>query len=793
MSANALKVLRSGYQWLLDGLGLSQEPWQPNPEVQKAHLKLFGKAEVNYISNFQNTGPALRSIHTLVKLRPDVKVAPKYLHPQFEHPDRCSFPDDDHQNQPLSISLADQEPQTLLEYLNFLEHHAARLPVSPGLPGVSACDYFKLLAAASEVLARVHEPDAPFLLAAGDFSGIQQFLYTISSQGALKTLRARAFYLEFLGEHIIFETLQALRLPRINLVYGGGGGFLILAANTPGGAAERDLAAVQEKFNRFLFREFGGKLYLAAAAQPASRLFGPDLAMAWDNVQERLEADKRRKFRFLLNDAGLWQPRLPRQLSNEEECTICRNDEVDMPPGQALPRLEKRNPQSSPACPYCHSLFQLGSKLPRLTASFIYRRSSLPTDFAIDDTPYALSEQIHNVTAEARWSVNPIQLKSKTRDSLPFFTSAYGRRIGDLPPEAKALERAEAKAQNLDLAHRKDQEVDKQIRHHLASFAGLAQAAAGAARLGLLRLDVDNLGLLFSQGLRLGLGQEVHSLCHYAALSRELSAFFQRKIDRICHGQVGLPESPLNLLGKDYSQLGRAVSVVYAGGDDLVMVGAWDEITELAYDLRRAFAAHTGHNPEIGLSGGVVVFSPGLPLYQMAGLGRQAEDRAKESGVEKAGVKYKDRFAPFYSPAVRHRRQFLQGLRDEGAILPPPEESIRETLSWQDDWLWLHKLVAAFFHEHFIGRLHPHLQLRASHSSLRQLFAILNIWQEEGALYLPKLFYALKKIEDSLRPKNMETRMQFAIIRDFLLNPQNISRLHLALTWVELLLRRKEG
>ncbi|MEA5499345.1 hypothetical protein VB834_09790 [Limnoraphis robusta Tam1] len=33
-------------------------------------------------------------------------------------------------------------------------------------------------------------------LVAGDLSGIQKFIYTISSDGALKSLRARSFYLE---------------------------------------------------------------------------------------------------------------------------------------------------------------------------------------------------------------------------------------------------------------------------------------------------------------------------------------------------------------------------------------------------------------------------------------------------------------------------------------------------------------------------------------------------------------------------------------------------------------------
>lgn len=52
-------------------------------------------------------------------------------------------------------------------------------------------------------------------LVAGDLSGIQKFIYTISSDGALKSLRARSFYLELVAEEIVQQLLDQLKLPRI--------------------------------------------------------------------------------------------------------------------------------------------------------------------------------------------------------------------------------------------------------------------------------------------------------------------------------------------------------------------------------------------------------------------------------------------------------------------------------------------------------------------------------------------------------------------------------------------------
>ena len=71
-----------------------------------------------------------------------------------------------------------------------------------------------------------------FKLISGDISGIQNFIYTIPSKGALKSLRGRSFYLEILMEQIVDELLDALRLTRANLIYNGGGHFYVLAPNT---------------------------------------------------------------------------------------------------------------------------------------------------------------------------------------------------------------------------------------------------------------------------------------------------------------------------------------------------------------------------------------------------------------------------------------------------------------------------------------------------------------------------------------------------------------------------------
>lgn len=87
----------------------------------------------------------------------------------------------------------------------------------------------------------------------------RKFIYTISSKGALKGLRARSFYLEILMEHIIDETLSALTLSRSSLIYSGGGHCYMLLPNTD--RVKEILKKQQEQINHWFIDKFDTALY----------------------------------------------------------------------------------------------------------------------------------------------------------------------------------------------------------------------------------------------------------------------------------------------------------------------------------------------------------------------------------------------------------------------------------------------------------------------------------------------------------------------------------------------------
>jgi len=94
-----------------------------------------------------------------------------------------------------------------------------------------------------------------------DISGIQQFIYTISSEKALKALRSRSFYLEILMENLIDELLKEIGLSRANLIYSGGGHCYILLPNTQ--EVKLTIEKSEQLVNQWLFNRFKTSLYIA--------------------------------------------------------------------------------------------------------------------------------------------------------------------------------------------------------------------------------------------------------------------------------------------------------------------------------------------------------------------------------------------------------------------------------------------------------------------------------------------------------------------------------------------------
>jgi CRISPR-associated protein Csm1 len=144
----------------------------------------------------------------------------------------------------------------------------------------------------------------------------------------------------------------------------------------------------------------------------------------------------------------------------------------------------------------------------------------------------------------------------------------------------------------------------------IKDFALMALQSEGIHRVGVLRMDVDNLGAIFGQYLQ-------SSMAQLSTLSAAMDLFFTGYLNQICW-QVGAKGEHDNV-----------IYVIYAGGDDLFVLGSWDRMPVLAKEIKRAFREYTGHNPNLTISGGVTLEDRKFPLYRAAERAGEAEAMAK--------------------------------------------------------------------------------------------------------------------------------------------------------------------
>jgi CRISPR-associated protein Csm1 len=79
--------------------------------------------------------------------------------------------------------------------------------------------------------------------------------------------------------------------------------------------------------------------------------------------------------------------------------------------------------------------------------------------------------------------------------------------------------------------------------------------------------------------------------------------------------------------------------VVFAGGDDLFVVGPWHQTIAFAIELREKLSLFCAENKDITLSAGILVGKPRMPMRKAAELAEEALEKAKaapDEALEKA-------------------------------------------------------------------------------------------------------------------------------------------------------------
>lgn len=524
------------------------------------------------------------------------------------------------------------------------------------LPNVSLYDHLKITGAFSASIVHflmeekkwdgisswtISDKDEPLLLVGADLSGIQSFIYDVGSKQASKNLKGRSFYLQQLMQSVAKQFLREIELQSGHVLYASGGKFYLLAPNTE--SVRTRIVSFQNDLAQKLFEVHAASLYIGLDSVVLSHadLIGSRgrqedarssiLTEKWRELGERLGDQKQRRFASLLSNKfeKFFQPIGQGGESPSDSITGEELGEKDV-------IIKDDNEDSKGVYSRAtNDLIVLGRELRR----YSYLGFGVKGDYNLAGSSRLSFLSDGKTGSSLTWQTvlnNPSEaVRVSTASAIPTSLSFYGG--NDFPADPKG---------------------DPKTFEDLGGEGSLK-------RLGILRMDVDNLGLLFERGLR---GRK--TLSTLATLSRSLDTFFQGYLNTLWSTQEG---SYTKAKFRDHT------FIVYSGGDDLFIVGRWDVVLDFAETIQTELRAYAGGNPHITLSAGMAIVPPKYPIARAAQLAAAAEKAAKKhehAKVQKASICLSGMELGFVSRSE---------LGSENQLMP---------LAWDKEWLLVRAIAS---------------------------------------------------------------------------------------------------
>ena len=468
-------------------------------------------------------------------------------------------------------------------------------------------------------------------LVGGDLTGVQSFLYTITSRGAASGLRGRSFYLQLLGLVIARYVLDQLNLPITNLIYAGGGNFYLIARRED---AEK-LPEIQAQITRVLFNEHQGELGLILQARMLSgrHFFNGNIRSEWDGLIGQINAAKLKRLEGLEEHlARVFEPHGVGG-STPQQCAVCGREHV----GVKVRQVDDGVTQTVNKCPVCESYEDLGKQLRR--GQYLVLQPCEP------DLPKQITLQAgcgwQEIIRRFGYQVEVLEELESEPQGIVFALNDDSFRACN-PHHSRAVTRYLLVNVTPILTDEEHDQLrgkvdDLPVAGSVKPLSVLEEQANGIKRVGVLRLDVDNLGKIFAEGLG---GQA--TLSRIASLSFAVSLFFEGWVGQIAEQ-----------MKKEY---GDRLYSIYSGGDDLFFVGSWDAVVEFAIRLRQDLSRFTGAHPDIHSSGGIVLVGGKYPLYQAAQEAGAAEQQAKDYQWSENDKKHEKDAISFLGQALNWQR-----------------------------------------------------------------------------------------------------------------------------------------
>jgi len=597
-------------------------------------------------------------------------------------------------------------------------------------PDISLFDHLKVTAAIAACLYHLYPDDlnalhralrkgevdeSPVaLMVRADFSGIQNFIYRITAsrvdgtfQGAAKRLRGRSFYLSTLYDVVADWLARQLGLPITNILFCGGGQFdLLIPINM-----KAKLNDLEKDLQKWLLKEFYGELGVQIAVQELCPSDFENLRQVSNALNDELAEKKRRKFegfvrrRYTPQEGDFLTPGEKRY----HACNVCHLTPMDEPGSCDVCKEHLEIGRKLPHTRYLAYLYDWDKPLPGKAKWFDFSEPFRVTVALLDEgEAKALMQQVQGKESEVvLYRLNNTDF---LREDAPENVALGFKFLANAAPIAKEKLPATPKLEAVE-------------RGDVLNFDRIAHLSEGAKLLGVLKADIDHLGFIFGEGIE-------PSISRVATLSRTIDLFFTGWLNVLCERIAELRSEEVR----------GAFYIVYSGGDDLLILGPWDQILELSRRLYADFRDYTCRNDNVTLSAGVLLVKPHFPIHRFARLVGEELDRAKESGRNRIAI-----FAETVEWLDGKERGF-ESLLEFGKALAERVEAKQLPKSFV---YFLHGLHKQHFDEDredimWIPKFHYAVARRVSEEVIRELNLTMDVPEMMKHIRIPVSYVSLK-------------------------------------------------
>ncbi|TNJ40313.1 type III-A CRISPR-associated protein Cas10/Csm1 [Chlorobaculum thiosulfatiphilum] len=431
---------------------------------------------------------------------------------------------------------------------------------------------------------------APCILVGGSISGIQKFIFNVPSKMAAKTLKARSFYVQFFADLCAQKVLDALDLKQANLLYNGGGRFYILAPKSKEGQLDQ---CRNEIMQNLLRREFiDDELSISlACVDVAPGDFMEHFGEKWGEVNRKLDVAKMQKFRGLDYD-DVFEPKEQRRATEEP----AKGDLYT----EITESLKKEGYRISDAS-------ESGTSK-RDGWRSLFRSMGYEVDFTSGGATG--NTTVFNTTDfEGKYSGFRFAVKDLPR-WRPETISRFRKEVEERGRSIEEYQDDDGEGGKLEI------KTDNIITYSQLAFKSFYET--GTEKLGILKMDVDDLGKIFAEGFP----KDLRTPSRVMSLSRSLQWFFEGYMNTILRDEEF----------RDY------IYPIFSGGDDLFMVGAWHKVFDIALKIREEFQKFVCNNPSLTLSASLLVVDEHYPVSRFAVLAEERLHEAKYGRTNKNSI-----------------------------------------------------------------------------------------------------------------------------------------------------------